>query len=950
MRVRNDSPAETVTITSLSDDIYGNIVTRPGSTCGALIGTTLAPGAISAPCTFTGLFNGPAGASQTDIVTAVAVDDDGESDTATDDATVSITNLVPTVLIDKRATPSTLPEPGGNFTFNVVVTNTSNEPVRITTLTDSVFGSLGTRGTCTGAIGTLLAAADPASDADTFRCSFVAPFTGNARDSEIDIATQGTCTTAVGRVLAADPDGTGPQLGGVYACSFVGNFTGGPGAQQRDVVTAVAVDNDGSTATDDDDAVVAITNVLPTIVVDKTAAPATLPEPGGTFTFNVVVTNVSLDPVTITSLTDDIYGNIANQGTCTRAIGTILPGSGGSFSCSFTGPFTGSAGDTQTDIVTAIAVDASGDSATDDDDALVGITDVPPTVLLDKTALPLTLPEPGGTFTFQAVVTNTSIEQVTIESLMDNVYGNIATQGTCVTAIGTVLAGDPDGPGPVLGGRYICSFQGPFNGQAGATQTDIITVSVRDDDGTPATDTDDAVVTLTGVPPTVLVDKRATPLNRPEPGGTFTFNVRVTNTSNEAVTITALTDDIYGNIATQGTCTTAVGRVLAADSDGTGPQLGGVYTCSFDGPFTGDAGDAQTDVVTATVQDDDGTPATDTDDAVVTLTDLPPTVLLDKTATPLTLPEPGGTFTFQAVVTNTSAEPVTITALSDSIYGNIATQGTCTTAIGMILAADPDGAGPLLGGQFTCTFPGVFNGAAGASQTDVITVTVADNEGNPTTDSDDAVVTLVPPDRPPTVLLDKTATPLTLPAPGGTFTFNVKVTNTSDEEVTITELTDDVYGDISTKGTCTDAVGTVLDPDPDGPGPLLGGVYSCSFPGEFTGVAGAEQTDVITVTVEDDDGTPGSDTDDAVVKITVVPPPAVISQPPPQPRQQQQNPPAVNNQRLARTGADLAGLLTVAGGLILFGTLLVGSATRASLWSFAAGGFRRGGRTHRPKR
>jgi len=222
-----------------------------------------------------------------------------------------------------------------------------------------------------------------------------------------------------------------------------------------------------------------------------------------------------------------------------------------------------------------------------------------------------------------------------------------------------------------------------------------------------------------------------------------------------------------------------------------------------------------------------------------------------------------------------------------------------------------------------------------------------DNDGTEATDDDDAEVTLT--DVPPTVLLDKTAAPLSLPEPGGTFTFNVKVTNTSAEPVTITELTDDVYGDISTKGTCTTAIGTVLDPDPDGAGPLLGGVYSCSFPGEFTSGVDDEQTDVITVIVEDDDGTPGRDTDDAVVRITRVPPPPVTSQQ--QPKQpQQQNPPAVNNQRLSRTGADPARLLMVAGALILFGTLLVGSSARASLWSFAAAGFRRAGRTRRPKR
>ena len=176
----------------------------------------------------------------------------------------------------------------------------------------------------------------------------------------------------------------------------------------------------------------------------------------------------------------------------------------------------------------------------------------------------------------------------------------------------------------------------------------------------------------------------------------------VTNLSAEPLTIRSLTDDIYGNIATQGTCTTAVGTVLAAS-----PGPGNTYSCSFTGNFNGDAGDSQTDTVTVTGEDDDGNTATDTDDAIVTLTDVLPIIAVDKTATPASLPEPGGQFTFNVVVTNLSSEPLTITSLTDDIYGNIATQGTCTTAVGTVLAASP---GP--GNTYSCSFTGNFNGNA----------------------------------------------------------------------------------------------------------------------------------------------------------------------------------------------------------------------------------------------
>ena len=40
--------------------------------------------------------------------------------------------------------------------------------------------------------------------------------------------------------------------------------------------------------------------------------------------------------------------------------------------------------------------------------------------------------------------------------------------------------------------------------------------------------------------------------------------------------------------------------------------VGGSYSCSFTGTFTGNAGASQTDVVTATARDDEGNPATAT--------------------------------------------------------------------------------------------------------------------------------------------------------------------------------------------------------------------------------------------------------------------------------------------------------------------------------------------------
>ncbi len=203
-----------------------------------------------------------------------------------------------------------------------------------------------------------------------------------------------------------------------------------------------------------------------------------------------------------------------------------------------------------------------------------------------------------------------------------------------------------------------------------------------------------------------------------------------------------------------------------------------------------------------------------------------PTIAIVKTATPLSLPVPGGTFTFDLVVTNTSNVALTITSLTDDIYGDVTTRAnsTCTNAIGTVLAPSP---GP--GNTYSCRFDGTFFNPTPAEQIDTATVVGVDNRNNTVTATDDAVVRLTPR---PTIAIVKTANPLSLPVPGGTFTFSVVVTNTSGVPLTIRTLTDDIYGDITRipGSTCNTAIGTVLAPTP-GPGHT----YSCAFPGVFTG-------------------------------------------------------------------------------------------------------------------
>jgi hypothetical protein len=120
---------------------------------------------------------------------------------------------------------------------------------------------------------------------------------------------------------------------------------------------------------------VTVTNVAPSISVTKTASPANLPSTGGTVTYTVAITNLSSasDPVTITSLVDNKFGNLNGQGNCVVPQ-TTLPSQ--TYTCTFTRVFGPVAigFSAHTNVVTATGRDDENTPVADDDDATVTFT------------------------------------------------------------------------------------------------------------------------------------------------------------------------------------------------------------------------------------------------------------------------------------------------------------------------------------------------------------------------------------------------------------------------------------------------------------------------------------------------------------------------------------------------------------------------------------------------
>jgi uncharacterized repeat protein (TIGR01451 family) len=252
------------------------------------------------------------------------------------------------------------------------------------------------------------------------------------------------------------------------------------------------------------------------------------------------------------------------------------------------------------------------------------------------------------------------------------------------------------------------------------------------------------------------------------PGSEVTFTIAVTNTGDLDLTGMSVID------AAAPDCHRSLGSLIA------GGYI--TYSCSVanvTAEFTN----------TATVSGSVSarTYVSDTASAFV---DLLPSIAVTKTADPEFLIEPGGTVTFSVAVDNTSAEPLTLTSLIDSIHGDVNGQGSCLV---------PQNLAP--GVVYGCAFTATVAGSAGYQEVDEITASVGDDEGNVIGGSDSAAVTLYAP-------WDMIVAPtvLTVTEPASTEVFSISLTTEPAATVTVPLSV--------TNQQCTVTVkSAVLDPD-----------------------------------------------------------------------------------------------------------------------------------------
>ncbi len=294
--------------------------------------------------------------------------------------------------------------------------------------------------------------------------------------------------------------------------SGLSGITVAPATDQRGTGFGRILDGDGDSTAVIDIGAYEAPAVVFDFSVSKAAAPASLPEPGGDFTYTITVTNTGTVPIVTQSLLDDRFGDLDNPGsnvtenTCSSDI-TIPPsGEGNPYTCSFVGTVTGEP-QTHTNTITVTAT-ASGLGSLEplerDDDAEVQITNVDPDITVTVVADPDTVTEPDGDVTFNVTVTNNSPidEDVDLATLNDSILGDVLQSSPIVnrsnaTLQNTLTSTTCQNTTITTTTPYTCQYLANLTGTAGTTQDHTLTATAQDNDD--ASDTADATDTVSFV-------------------------------------------------------------------------------------------------------------------------------------------------------------------------------------------------------------------------------------------------------------------------------------------------------------------------------------------------------------------------------------------------------------------------------------------------------------------
>ncbi|MFK5894336.1 MAG: SdrD B-like domain-containing protein [Pseudomonadota bacterium] len=116
--------------------------------------------------------------------------------------------------------------------------------------------------------------------------------------------------------------------------------------------------------------------------------------------------------------------------------------------------------------------------------------------------------------------------------------------------------------------------------------------------------------------PLITIEKSVSPQELTALGGSVEYSLNITNTGTETVTLTTLNDTVFGDVNGMGNC--SLPQTITAANSNYSIKSGYNYHCSFNVILTGQApGSTHTNTLTATAENSNAVIVNDSDDAIV---------------------------------------------------------------------------------------------------------------------------------------------------------------------------------------------------------------------------------------------------------------------------------------------------------------------------------------------
>ncbi len=371
--------------------------------------------------------------------------------------------------------------------------------------------------------------------APVFNLSSIADDSGIYPDFTVAIASGLSDLDADGQVDDLAP-------GATALAEVVKFFDGNKDTTLTNIATVTGTDQPtgGNTLTTSDTATIFIDapEPAPSIDIEKTPDTQTIFD-GLTATFTITVTNTGNVALSNVAVTD------AATPSCDNTWSSLAAGAVQTYTCTTVTLFTALTN-------TAVVVGNYETTQVTDQDSAAVVIDYLPKIDVSKTGSVASLPETGGSVTFSVVVTNNAVESFTLNSLVDDKFGNLNGVGTCVVPQTIVAAG-----------QYTCNFTKSLASDSLVSHTNIVTASGQDPEGNQASKSDGETITFTDVLPDISITKVANPTAARWTGDYIDYTFRITNNGAETVTVTSFVDN---KITLSAQCLALIGATIAPAS------------------------------------------------------------------------------------------------------------------------------------------------------------------------------------------------------------------------------------------------------------------------------------------------------------------------------------------------------------------------------------------------